>query len=423
MPLPAEIAVAVALALLAALLFVNFHVAERRISHDIEHLYPVHSPEFMRAMGMLLGPAIVPGNRVQMLVNGEEIFPALLGAIRQARQTILFETFIYWSGDIGTEVADALAERARAGVRVHVLLDWAGSLKMDKALLDAMRASGVEVHYFHPLRWYHLGRINNRTHRKLLIVDGRVGFTGGVGIAPMWTGHAQDENHWRDSHFRVEGPVVAQMQSVMLANWSKTTGRLLHGADYFPRLEPVGDQSAQMFASSPSGGSESMLLMVLIAITAAERSIDIASAYFVPDDIARRALVAALARGVRVRVITPGPHTDQKLVRRASRALWGELLLAGAEMYEYQPTMFHCKAMVVDGCMCSVGSTNFDPRSFHLNDEANLNVYDKGLAADLTRAFEADIARSRRITHEQWLRRPLREKAKERLGALLAPLL
>ncbi len=427
MPEATEIAIAVAIALAAglvvALLFVNLHVAERRVSHEIEHLYPVHSPQFMRSMGMLLGPAIVPGNRVEMLINGEQIFPAMLAAIRGARETILFETFIYWSGDIGTQVANALSERAAAGVRVHVLIDWAGSVKMEKDLLKSMKAAGVDVHYFHPLRWYHLARINNRTHRKLLIVDGRVGFTGGVGIAPMWTGHAQDEHHWRDSHFRVEGPVVAQMQSVMLTNWSKTTGRLLHGPDYFPALEPVGDQPAQMFASSPSGGSESMLLMVLIAITAAERSIDIASAYFVPDEMTRRALVAALKRGVRVRVITPGPHTDQKLVRRASRALWGDLLLAGAEMYEYQPTMFHCKAMVVDGCLCSVGSTNFDPRSFHLNDEANLNVYDKSLARALTGAFEADIARSRRITHDEWLRRPAREKAKERLGALLAPLL
>src|SRR5690606_29290013 len=201
-----------------ALVYVNLSAGERRVSHEIPHLYPVDDAQFYRAMGMLLGPNIVAGNRVTALANGDEIFPAMLEAIRGARKTVLFETFIYWSGAIGEKFAVALSERAQAGVKVHVLLDWVGSIKVDHGLLDKMKAAGVEVHMFHPLRWYNLGRINNRTHRKLLIVDGCVGFTGGVGIAPPWTGHAQDADHWRDSHFRVEGPVVAQMQSVMLSN-------------------------------------------------------------------------------------------------------------------------------------------------------------------------------------------------------------
>jgi cardiolipin synthase len=217
--------------------------------------------------------------------------------------------------------------------------------------------------------------------------------------------------------------VVAQMQSVMLSNWSKTTGTILHGADYFPQIEEVGDQDAQMFSSSPSGGSDSMQLMYLIAITAATRSIDMASAYFVPDGIARDALIAARKRGVRVRVITPGRRTDQKTVRRASRALWGDLLEAGVEMHEYQPTMYHCKMMIVDGQLTSVGSTNFDPRSFHLNDEANLNVYDRSFAERMTQVFEADLQHCKRITLEDWQRRPAAEKAQERLMALLAPVL
>jgi cardiolipin synthase len=286
-----------------------------------------------------------------------------------------------------------------------------------------MKDAGVEVHMFHPLRWYNLGRINNRTHRKLLIVDGRIGFTGGVGIASPWTGHAQDGEHWRDSHFRVEGPVVAQMQSVMLSNWSKTTGTILHGADYFPDLEPAGDQQAQMFSSSPSGGSDSMQLMYLLAITAAEKTLDMSSAYFVPDEMARRALVAARERGVRVRIITPGRHTDQDAVRNASRAVWGDLLEAGVEIHEYRHTMYHCKMMIADGLMTSVGSTNFDPRSFHLNDEANLNVYDRPFAARMTQVFEEDLARSHRITLQEWQQRPAAEKLKERLAALLAPVL
>jgi cardiolipin synthase len=246
-----------------------------------------------------------------------------------------------------------------------------------------------------------------------LIVDGTVGFTGGVGIAPQWTGNAQDPDHWRDSHFRVQGPVVSQMQSVMLDNWVKTTGVVLHGADYFPALEGVGDQSAQMFASSPDGGSESMQMMYLLAITAATRRIDLCSAYFVPDEITRESIVAAAGRGVKIRIIMPGKHTDEHAVRRASRGLWGPLLEAGVEMYEYQPTMFHCKLMIVDGLMTSVGSTNFDVRSFRLNDEANLNVYDGAFAARMTKVFENDLTQARRITLAQWQSRPRSEKWRE----------
>jgi cardiolipin synthase len=417
------IALAVALTLVAALLYVNLSAGEHRVTHEIPHLYPVDDPQFFRAMGMLLGPDIVGGNRVQALHNGDQIFPAMLKAIREAQQTVLFETFIYWSGEIGDEFAKALSERAKAGVRVHVLLDWLGSIKVEGDVVDRMREAGVQVHRFHPLRWYNLGRMNNRTHRKLLIVDGRIGFTGGVGIATPWTGNAQDEDHWRDSHFRVEGPVVAQMQSVMLSNWNKTTGVILHGSDYFPPPQEVGTQPAQMFHSSRSGGSESMQLMYLIAITAAVKTIDIASAYFVPDEAARKALVAAMARGVRVRVITPGKKIDQKTVRHASRALWGGLLKAGMEMYVYQPTMYHCKMVLVDGLLASVGSTNFDPRSFHLNDEANLNVYDPVFAAELTRVFEQDLRRCKKVTFEHWCKRPAWEKAGERLAAVLSPVL
>lgn len=413
----------IAAALIVALLYLNLGSGEKHVTHEIPHLYPVEDPQFFRAMGMLLGPDIVGGNRVTALHNGDEIFPAMLQAIRGARKNVLFETFIYWSGEIGDEFADALSERARAGVKVHVLLDWLGSIKVDQRLVENMRDAGVEVHRFHPLRWYNLGRINNRTHRKLLIVDGRIGFTGGVGIAQPWTGHAQDEEHWRDSHYRVEGPVVAQMQSVMLSNWSKTTGRLLHGHDYFPPLEEVGAEQAQMFHSSPSGGSESMHMMYLVAITAAVKTIDIASAYFVPDAMARVALKAALARGVRVRVITPGRKIDQQTVRHASRALWGELLEAGLEMYVYQPTMFHCKLVIVDGLLVSVGSTNFDPRSFHLNDEANLNVYDRAFAASQTAVFERDLQRCKRCTLQDWQRRPALERVRERAAAMLAPVL
>jgi cardiolipin synthase len=405
--------------LLVGLLVINFSVGEKKVETDIEHLYTVDSPQFLRSMGLLVGPSILDGNRATELINGDAIFPAMLEAIHGAKESVLFETYIYWSGEIGDQFATALAERAQAGVKVHVLLDWVGSARIDDELVDRMKRAGVQVELYRPLRWYNLARLNNRTHRKLLIVDGRVGFTGGVGIAPLWTGHAQDPDHWRDSHFRIEGPVVAQMQSVMLDNWVKTTGKVLHGPEYFPALEPVGTQKAQVFASSPSGGSESMLMMYLLAITAAKKSIDLSSAYFVPDGITRRALAAAVARGVRVRIIVPGPHIDAETVRRASRGLWGELLRAGVQIHEYEPTMYHCKVMIVDGLMTSVGSTNFDVRSFRLNDEANLNIYDAEFAARQTRVFEEDLKRSRRITLESWEARPWTEKLHEHTVALL----
>jgi cardiolipin synthase len=413
----------IAATLLVGLIYINFAGPERKVEADIAHLYSTDDPQFKRSMGLMVGPAIVDGNKATELLNGDAIFPSMLQAIRAAKNTILFETYIYWSGDIGNAFADALAERARAGVKVHVLLDWVGSAKIDNDITAKMEAAGVEVERYHPLRWYNLGRINNRTHRKLLIVDGAVGFTGGVGIAPVWTGNAQDPDHWRDTHYRVEGPVVAQMQSVMLDNWTKTTGKVLHGAQYFPLPKVIGTESAQMFASSPSGGAESMLMMYLLAITAATRSIDISSAYFVPDEMTRKALANAVKRGVKVRIITPGKHMDADTVRRASRGLWGDLLAAGVEMYEYQPTMYHCKVMIVDGLMTSVGSTNFDVRSFRLNDEANLNIYDVAFAARQTRIFQADLTQSRRITLQAWATRPLTEKAHEHTLALFGSLL
>ncbi|CAN5664235.1 phospholipase D-like domain-containing protein [soil metagenome] len=408
---------------LVTLLVVNFAPGEKKLQKEITHLYSVDDPQFMRSMGLLLGPSIMQGNETTELLNGDQIFPAMLASIRGAKKTVLFETYIYWSGEIGNQFADALSERARAGVKVHVLMDWIGSGKIDAALVDKMKEAGVKVERYHPLRWYNLGRMNNRTHRKLLIVDGATGYTGGVGIAELWTGHGQNPDHWRDSHYRVRGPVVAQMQSVMLDNWAKTTGTVLHGVDYFPAVAPAGTQAAQMFSSSPSDGNESMLMMYLIAITAATRSIDISSSYFVPDDMTRDALVEAVHRGVRVRLITPGPHMDAETVRRASRGLWGPLLEAGVEIHEYQPTMYHCKVMIVDGQMTSVGSTNFDMRSFRLNDEANLNVYDAAFAARQTQVFEEDLAHSARITLEGWRNRPFIDKVHEQLAARLWPLL
>ncbi len=410
---------ALAIGAVIVLAVANLSSGEKKVEHEIEHLYPVRDPQFARSMGTLLGPPSLAGNRVTTLVNGDQIFPAMLEAIRGAARTITFETFIYWSGSIGKVFADALTDRARAGVRVHVLLDWVGSGKMDASMLRDMEQAGVEVVKYHPLRWYNLGRLNNRTHRKLLVVDGRTGFTGGVGIADDWLGHAQDPDHWRDSHFRLEGPAVAQMQAAFLDNWIEATGVVLHGEAYLPELDPVGPQQAQVFKSSASEASESVRLMYLLSIASSVESVRIANAYFVPDTLAVDTLVAARRRGVRVEIIVPGRHTDKAIVRKASRSRWEPLLEAGVAIYEYQPTMYHTKVMVVDQLWTSVGSTNFDNRSFRLNDEANLNVLDAAFAEEQVRLFEADKAQSRQLTLEWWRSRPWPQRVTEWLAGLL----
>jgi cardiolipin synthase A/B len=402
--------------LIATLLYMNLAGGEEKIEQTLPRLYETDDAEFRRSLSALLGPAIVEGNAVQTLLNGEQIFPAMLQAIRAARRTITFETYIYWSGSIGREFVDALVERARAGVKVHVLLDWVGSLKMDDGLLAEMRQANIEIERFHEPHWSNWGRLNNRTHRKLLVLDGQLAFTGGVGIADHWRGAARHPGEWRDTHFRVAGPVVAQMQSVFLDNWMRATGKVLHGEAYFPALKPVGTYAAQMFSSSPSGGSESMQLMYMLAITAARRSIDLANSYFVPDALTIRVLTEAARRGVKVRILTPSGLIDSETVRKASRASWGPLLEAGVLIAEYQPTMYHVKGLIVDGTFSSVGSTNFDSRSFRLNDEANLNVLNPEFGAEQRLVFEADWAKGRLITHAQWLARPWTEKLLERMA-------
>lgn len=408
------IVITVILTVFAVAIAMNFATPEKQLERKIAHRYGAADPQFRREMGVMLGPAIVPGNKVVDLENGDEIFPAMLAAIRGARKTITFETYIYWDGHVGQEFADALAERARAGVAVNAIIDWAGSLSMDEKQLKEMQDAGVRVERYRPLHWYNIGRLNNRTHRKLLVVDGRIGFTGGVGIGDPWQGHAQDPDHWRDVHFRVEGPVVAQMQAAFNDNWITTTGEVLNGVDYFPPLQPAGDMDAHMFISSPASGSESMHLMYLLSIAAAEHSIDLEAAYFIPDELISKALVAARKRGVKVRVLVPGKNTDSDAARMASKAAWGPLLKAGVEIYEYNPTMFHNKMLIVDHLLVSVGSTNFDLRSFQLNDEASLNVYDPTFAAKMTQVFEHDLGPTTRYTYETWARRPWKEKFEEK---------
>jgi cardiolipin synthase len=380
---------------------------ERQIRYEMRHRFAIEDPQFLRSMGQLLGPAILPGNKVTALQNGDQIFPAMLKTIRGAHESITFETYIYWSGDIGRQFSEALCERALAGVKVHVLLDWLGAEKINGKYLADMKAAGVEVERYHPLRWYNLSRLNNRTHRKLLVVDGRTGFTGGVGIADAWAGDGSAKDHWRDSHYRIEGPAVAQMQAAFGDNWMKTHAKVLFGSAYYPELAQVGRSRAQVFKSSPDEGSESVRLMYLLSIASAAKSIRLQAAYFVPDDLAIETLVAARKRGVKIEIIVPGPNTDSEIVQGASRSRWAALLAAGVLIYEYQPSLYHCKVLIVDDVWVSVGSTNFDNRSFRLNDEANLNVYDAVFAAEQVTVFDSDKRVSRRLTRADFKNRSI----------------
>jgi cardiolipin synthase len=404
---------------LVVVIAVNVTSGEHKISRQVSSPFGVAEPQFARSMSALFGPPLVAGNAVRPLYNGAQIFAAMLDDIQRAKRSVTFETYIYWSGSVGQRFTQALVERAHAGVKVHLIIDAVGSGKMDLAQLRAMRTAGAEVEKYQPIHWYSLDRINNRTHRKLLIVDGRVGFTGGVGIADKWDGDAQDTEHWRDTHFRVVGPVVAQMQATFVEHWLATKGDLLQGPDYFPPLSPEGDVPAQMVRSSFDDGTESIRLLYLLSIASARHRVLIENSYFVPDDLSVETLVAARARGVDVELIVPGPDIDSEVTRAASRRRWAPLLQAGVAIYEFQPTMFHCKVMVVDDLWVSVGSTNFDNRSFRLNAEANLNALDPRLAVEESAAFMRDRARSRLITVDEWRHRPRLDRVGDWMAGLI----
>jgi cardiolipin synthase A/B len=389
--------------------------------YHMRHQFAVRDLAFLQTMHALTGAPLSADSRVEVLRNGVQIFPSMLAAIRGARKTINLEFYIYWDGQVGRQFAEALAERARAGVAVKVILDAVGSAPMSQSLIDFMARNGIDLEWYHPLRWYTLSRVNHRTHRKLLIVDGEVGFSGGVGIADEWIGDADAKNHWRETVVRVEGPVVVQMQFAFMDNWVKSRGELLTGLDYFPALGPRGNHLTQIIKSSPSEGSSTVKLMYIVSIVSAARSIYLSSAYFVPDRDTMRALEGAVRRGVDVRVIVPGEHVDVPIARQASRWHYDQLLRRGIRIFEYQPTMMHAKTMVVDGVWTTIGSSNFDERSFRLNDEVNVNIYDEGIAAEMERMFHEDLAHCEEITMRKWFRRPWFDRVKERIAERLKP--
>jgi cardiolipin synthase len=386
----------------------------------LEHEFSVDDDEFLTTMAGSTGIPFFEGNAIEILNNGDEFYPAMLKAIEQAQCSITIEAYIYWAGDIGRRFAEALAARATAGVCVKTLLDAVGSSTIGDEILEILERGKCQLAWYNPVRPYSIGRFNNRTHRKSLIIDGRVAFTGGAGIADHWLGHAQDHEHWRDIQIRIEGPAVVPLQTGFAQNWLETTEELITGFEFYPGPEaPVGDLAVQTILSSPETGASTARTFYYLSIAAARRTIDIANPYFIPDQGAIDLLVAARRRGVKVRIMVAGIHNDNFMARQNSVRLYGPLLKAGIEIYEYNHTMLHQKTMVVDGVWSTVGTTNFDSRSFAHNEESNVCVLDSKLAKKLEAIFVADIKGCDLITLKQWRNRPLLHKLAQNTVSLL----
>jgi cardiolipin synthase len=394
------------LVLLCCLLAAGCSVtSEKRISQPLRANYSVDDAQFRTALTHLLGPALIDGNQITALRNGDEIFPAMIKAIRDAQQTITIEQYIWSPGEVNSQFTEALSERARAGVKVHIVVDGVGSMKLRTAHLKPLLEAGVQFARFNPPPWFlRFFKANHRTHRKIMVVDGKVAFTGGICLADEWLGNADREDVWREIHFRIEGPVVAQLQAVFMDNWLETRSELLQGPEYIGEGKREGSVTAQFFKSGPTDSAESARLSYLLSIAAARKSIRLAHAYFVPDDVAIETMIDARQRGVKIEIIVPA-KTDAEVVGQASRSRWPRLLAAGVELYEYQPCLYHPKIMIVDDVWVTAGSVNFDERSFRMNDEANLNVLDRDFAAKLITIFEEDKRKSRLLTADDFKKR------------------
>jgi cardiolipin synthase A/B len=388
--------------------------APKQTVYELPHGFTVSDPTFLPSA--LPGPTMTSGNRLELLENGDAAFPAMLAAIASARKTVNFEAYIFWSGEVGTRFCTALAERAAHGVAVRVLLDAVGSTgrRLNASDVDTMRRAGCHVEFFHSKKPWMLWVLNHRNHRRVLVVDGTVGFTGGVGFADQWLGNADSREHWRDTQVRVEGPAVRGLQRAFQENWSEVTGEPLVGEEFFPILPPLGTISAAVVPSSPLAPMSGVGRVYAISLAAATKEIWIANSYFLPDETTAGLLVAAVKRGVDVRVIIPSDEeNDVPATKAAGRSFSGPLLEGGVKIFEYQPTMFHLKTMVVDGIFATVGSANFDERSFHLNEEVNLFVYDTSFAALMRERFLLDQARCRPYTTAMWQARPLKKRISE----------
>jgi len=367
----------------------------------------------------LTGTPILAGNAVQVLQNGDGFFPPLFADIAKAKESIHLETYVWWRGEICERLAEALAAKARQRVEVRLTLDATGSNKGDDELFEEMTKAGVKISYYHPFRLGDIGLLNNRTHRKLAVFDGRVAYVFGHGIAEEWTGHGQDAKHWRDTGVRLEGPIVNAVQAVFAENWVEMTAEVLVGEKYFPRLAAAGPVRAHMTASSPHGGVSKLEMLYKLAIASAKKRLIIQNPYFIPDAQLVALLANAVQRGVDVRLMIPGPVTDSSIVRHAGHRQFETLLRHGIKIYEYQRTLSHQKVMIVDGLWVHVGSTNFDDRSLDINDEASVGLIDAAVAAEFEAAFARDLKDCKQLDAESWSRRPLWHKLVDRVSYMM----
>jgi cardiolipin synthase len=374
-------------------------------------------PSFFPTLEAYAAAPIVGGNRVDVLLNGEQIFPAHLAAIRSAKRTISYAQYYFEDGPVSREIAEALAERCRSGVGANILLDSFGALYVPTELVDVMKNAGCHVAWFRPLKRFALpgGKANNRNHRRILVADGLVGITGGSGVSRKWMGDGRTPDHWRDTDIRVEGPAVQYIQGAFAENWLETTGIVLGGEPYFPPPTPKGQVYVQIVRSSPAGGSFAIYTALLLAISSARRSVYITNPYFVLDDKMTEAILTARGNGARVVVLVPG-MIDHNIVRQASRASFGKLLQAGVEIHEYRAALLHAKTMVIDGVWATVGSTNLDNRSFALNDELNTIAYSPAVAKRMEEIFREDLAHAAPVTYETWSNRGFTQRFLELLA-------
>jgi cardiolipin synthase A/B len=405
----------------ALMAFVSHLIAPREEPprFGLDHDFAAASDEFVATMAGATGVPLIEGNAFEVLDNGDAFYPRMLQDIAAAHATITIEAYIYWAGTMGMTFATALAERARAGVRVTILLDAVGSADIGDETLATLEQGGGQVAWYNPISWKTLGRFNNRTHRKSLIVDGVIAYTGGAGIADHWQGQARNPEEWRDVNVRIEGPAAMPLQSGFAHNWQQATGELVSGDGYYPVVPSRGPHVLQVVLSSPESGASSVRILYYLAIVCARRSILIANPYFVPDPVAIQTLVEAQQRGVDVRIMVAGIHNDNWLARQNSIRLYGPLLQAGVEILEYNRTMLHHKVMIVDGIWATVGTTNFDSRSFAHNEESNVCVFSPEVAARMEATFMADVAACDRVNLAAWRRRGVLARAGQHLASLL----
>lgn len=399
-------------ALLGVVVYSFFFFRRTVLDYRVPHTFTVANPAFFGSAHALQDPLPVEGNRIDLLNNGDEIFGSMLAAIREAKKSVNFEAFLFESGKIAGEFRDAFVEKARAGVHVRILLDGIGSGTLDDADVQMMKNAGCDFRWYHPVASWRLDRVNRRTHRRVMVIDGRIGFTGGAGFADEWAGNASTPEERREVHARIEGPLVAKLQAAFQEHWMRESDEALGGLDEFPPLVPAGTLRAQVVASHAFSIAPFPLVLA-VAIAAAEKRVWITNAYFTPSENQVELLVQAAKRGVDVCLILPGKYDDQPATKAAGRVAFGRLLAGGVKIYEYQPTMIHSKTLVVDGLFSVFGSSNLDARSSAINEELDVTVYDSDFARRMEEIFLADLKQSRPYKLEDFRARSLWERVRE----------